>query len=151
MDYDIHFINIINEFYPFDRYILIEPVQVNCLFDDVYLTEMFIPSVESKKMDYDKIYVKLQCNNIEFRMAYYDFNDHIREGIRDAIRFDIGTSAWEDLYVEHEEYPYELIDMLKTQKVLITDKYGKCSVKDSFILSDIIKMLDEDTQPTKES
>lgn len=146
MDYDINFINIINEFYPFDRYILINPVQVNYLFDDVYLTEIFVPSIESKKMNYDKIYVKLSCKDKEFRMAYYDFNDHIREGIRNAVTFDMGIYVFESLYVDYEnEEPYELIEMLKTQKTLITNKYGKCNIKDNFIVSDIIKMLNEDS------
>ena len=93
---DKEFIETYNECYPFERYIVKNPKKINYLFDDALLCELFIPSTEIKLIIYngefvgstqvnkDEIYVKLKCKNddenwIEFRMAYYDFNDHIRE------------------------------------------------------------------------
>ena len=47
MSYDIDFINEYNNYYPFERYIVKTPKSINCLFDDVQLTELFIPSTET--------------------------------------------------------------------------------------------------------
>lgn len=37
-----YFISVFNEGYPFERYIFKEPVKINALFDDLFLTELFI-------------------------------------------------------------------------------------------------------------
>jgi hypothetical protein len=158
---DKEFINTFNEYYPFERYIVKNPQRINYLFDDVLLTELFIPSTEIKPVVYeggftdftrindDEIYIKLKCksecddNWFEFRMAYYDFDDHIREEIRGIIISDFGAYEWESLYVEHEEDDdfNDLKDALKIQKKLIEDKYGVCNVKDNFIIEDTINIL----------
>ena len=158
---DKEFINTFNEYYPFERYIVKNPERINYLFDDVLLTELFIPSTEIKPVVYeggftdftrindDEIYIKLKCKNecddnwVEFRMAYYDFDDHIREEIRGIIISDFGAYEWESLYVEHEEDDdfNELKDALKIQKKLIEDKYSVCNVKDNFIIEDTINIL----------
>ena len=158
---DKEFINTFNEYYPFERYIVKNPKRINYLFDDVLLTELFIPSTEIKPVVYeggftyftrindDEIYIKLKCKNecddkwVEFRMAYYDFDDHVREEIRGIIISDFGAYEWESLYVEHEEDDdfNELKDSLKIQKKLIEDKYGVCNVKDNFIIEDTINIL----------
>ena len=158
---DKEFINTFNEYYPFERYIVKNPKRINYLFDDVLLTELFIPSTEIKPVVYecgftdftrindDEIYIKLKCKNecddkwVEFRMAYYDFDDHVREEIRGIIISDFGAYEWESLYVEHEEDDdfNELKEALKIQKKLIEDKYGVCNVKDNFIIEDTINIL----------
>ena len=45
---DEDFLNLFNEYYPFERYILKTPHQINELFDDVFLTEIFVPYTELK-------------------------------------------------------------------------------------------------------
>lgn len=111
---------------------------------------MFIPSTEIKPIIYngnfvgstqinkDEIYVKLKCktddeNWVEFRMAYYDFNDNIREEIIRIIISDFGDYEWECLYVEHENENNDLTTALQIQKKLIEEKYGTCNVKDKLI------------------
>jgi hypothetical protein len=91
----------------------------------------------------DDIYIKLKTSAGEIRMAYYDFNDHIREEIRHIIISDFGAYEWESLYVEHEEDDdfNELKEALQIQKKLIEDKYGVCNVKDNFIIEDTINIL----------
>ena len=158
---DKEFVNTFNEYYPFERYIVKNPKRINYLFDDVLLSELFIPSTEIKPVVYeggftdftrindDEIYIKLKWKNecddnlVEFRMAYYDFDDHVREEIRGIIISDFGGYEWESLYVEHEEDDdyNELKDALKIQKKLIEDKYGVCNVKDNFIIEDTINIL----------
>lgn len=158
---DKEFINTFNEYYPFERYIVKNPKKINYLFDDVLLCELFIPSTEIKpimheggfvgftQINDDEIYIKLKCKNecddnwVEFRMAYYDFDDSIREEIRRIIISDFGGYEWESLYVEHEEDDdfNELKEALKIQKKLIEDKYGVCNVKDNFIIGDTINIL----------
>ena len=147
---DKEFIETYNECYPFERYIVKNPKKINYLFDDTLLCELFIPSTEIKPIIYngefvgstqvnkDEIYVKLKCKNddenwTEFRMAYYDFNDHIREEIRRIIISDFGDYEWECLYVEHENENNDLTTALQIQKKLIEEKYGTCNVKDNFI------------------
>lgn len=158
---DKEFIGTYNEYYPFERYIVKNPKKINYLFDDVLLSELFIPSTEIKPImhdgcfvgfthiNYNEIYIKLKCKNecddnwVEFRIAYYDFNDHIREEIRGIIISDFGGYEWESLYVEHEgdDDFDKLKDALKIQKKLIEDKYGFCNVKDNFIIEDTINIL----------
>lgn len=158
---DKEFINTFNEYYPFERYIVKNPERINYLFDDVLLSELFIPSTEIKPIMHegcfvgfthindDDIYLKLKCKNecddnwVEFRMAYYDFDDHIREEIRGIIISDFGGYEWESLYVEHEEDDdyNELKEALQIQKTLIENKYGTCNIKDNFVIEDTIKIL----------
>lgn len=155
-DYDKEFVNTFNEYYPFERYIVKEPKRINYLFNDIVLTELFIPSTEIKPLidsegDFhgftqvpdDEIYVKLKCDNSEFRMAYYDFADHIREEIRSIIYHDFGHYEWECLYVEQED-DNDLKKALSIQKQLTINKYGECNIKPDFIISDTIKLLSYD-------
>lgn len=160
---DKEFINTFNEYYPFERYIVKNPKKINYLFDDVLLTELFVPGTEIKPVVYeggftdftrindDEIYIKLKCKNecddnwVEFRMAYYDFDDHIREEIRGIIISDFGAYEWESLYVECEEGEYneDLAQALKLQHKLVKDKYGVCSMKDNFIIEDTIILIQD--------
>ena len=91
----------------------------------------------------DDIYIKLKTSAGEIRMAYYDFNDHIREEIRNIIISDFGGYEWECLYVEPDEDDGldELKEALQIQKKLIEEKYGVCNVKDNFIIDDTIETL----------
>lgn len=161
MSYDTDFINSFNEYYPFERYIVKNPKKINYLFDDVLLSELFVPSTEIKpimheggfvgftRINDDEIYIKLKCKNecddnwVEFRMAYYDFDDSIREEIRGIIISDFGAYEWECLYVEPDEDDDldELKEALQIQKKLIEEKYGVCNVKDNFSVEDTIKIL----------
>lgn len=149
---DKDFINTYNDYYPFERYIVKNPKQINYLFDDVLLCELFIPSTEIKpiiregefvgftRINDDDIYIKLKTSVGEIRMAYYDFNDHIREEIRNIIISDFGAYEFECLYVEHED-DSDLSIALQTQKKLIEEKYGICVVKNNFIIENTIRTL----------
>ena len=157
MTADKEFIYTYNECYPFERYIVKNPEKINYLFDDALLYELFIPSTEIKpiicngkfagstQVNNDEIYIKLKCKNDdnwnEFRMAYYDFNDHIREEIRRIIISDFGYYEWECLYVKHENVNNDLATALQIQKKLIEEKYGICNVKDNFIIESTIEIL----------
>ena len=154
MNYDEQFINNFNGYYPFERYILKEPKQVNSLFDDVLLTEIFIPSTEIKpitddngnlitftEVPEDEIYVKLKGPGGEFRMAYFDLASHIREEIRYSVILDFGQYEWECLYVDHEDDDDELKEALQTQKDKIIEKYGSCEVKNNFEMISTINLI----------
>lgn len=154
-NYDKDFIETFNEYYPFERYIVKEPKQINYLFDDVVLTELFVPSTEIKpcvdeegifhgftSINNEDIYVKLKCGDAEFRMAYYDFEEHIREEIRNIIISDFGGYEWECLYVEHEDDSGEdLKKALLVQKMLIEEKYGVSSIKKNILIENTIAIL----------
>jgi hypothetical protein len=154
---DKDFISTFNEYYPFERYIVKNPKKINYLFDDALLCELFIPSTEIKPIMHEgdfvgftsindeEIYVKLKTSAGEIRMAYYDFNDHIREEIRRIIISDFGAWEWESLYVECDEGEYneDLAQALKLQHTLVKDKYGVCSMKDNFIIEDTIILIQD--------
>lgn len=145
MDYDENFLSLFNEYYPFERYIIKDPKPLNCLFDDVLLTEIFVPYTEIKPIMYngsfidytsinkDDVYVKIKGKAGEMRFGYFDFNDHIRDEIREIVFGDIGEFALEGLYVDEEEgvpvNKEDLIEMLNIQKRLIEEKYGACEKK----------------------
>ena len=152
--YDEQFINTFNEHYPFERYILKEPKRINYLFDDVKLTEIFIPSTEIKpitddngnlitftEIPDDEIYVKLIGSSGEFRMAYFDFAEHIREEIRISVILDMGQYEWECLYVDHEDNDEKLGKELQEQKRLLIQKYGSCEIKENFNITSTIELL----------
>lgn len=147
MNADKEFKNVFNEYYPFEKYIVKTPKPINYLFDDLLLTEIFIPHTKIEPILYDKkdgtkgirtwtkieedeIYVKVKGVAGEARLAYYDFADHIREEIRGIILDDFGGYEWQSLYCgdEGEELP-ELEKVLNEQKFLIEAKYGECFVK----------------------
>jgi hypothetical protein len=141
---DQEFINIFNECYPFERYIIKEPKPIGNLFDDALLTEIFVPYTEIKpitandgslithtSVNIEEIYVKIKGPAGEMRFGYYDFEEHIREGIRYIFINDLGQYEYESLYVDHEDGEPELIVALETQKKLIQEKYGKYEVKKS--------------------
>ena len=155
-NYDENFINTFNEYYPFERYILKEPKQITYLFDDILLTEVFIPNTEIKpvtddngnlitftKVPDDEIYVKLRGPGGEFRMAYTDFADHIREEIRYSVILDFGQYEWECLYVDHEDTD-ELEESLQIQKNKIIEKYGSCKIKENFKITDTINLIKDE-------
>ena len=141
------FINEFNSYYPFERYIFKKPISINRLFDDVVVTELFVPDTEIKpiiengrfvghtKINNDEIYIKLKGNAGEMRLALYDFADHVSYDIVRDIIHDFGDYEWEGLYVEHEEIDGENNDSLKKalleQKRLIEEKYGECVIKDT--------------------
>lgn len=139
---DIEFINVINEYYPFERYIVKSPKSLDPTFDDLILTELFVPSTEIKPVLYNghvvyftkvnpgEIYVKVKGKAGELRIGFYDFADHVRDGIMKIILDDMEGFNWESLYArdEDEDLP-DLEEMLNEQKSLIEAKYGKCLIK----------------------
>ena len=143
MNADNDFINILNEFYPFERYIVRTPKSIEPVFDDLILTEIFVPKTEIKPTIHndklvcftgvknDEIYVKVKGVAGEMRIGYFDFAPHIREAIRDIVITDFGHYEWQSLYVqdEDEEFP-ELEKVLSEQKALIEKKYEECVIKD---------------------
>lgn len=152
---DYEFITTFNEYYPFERCIISEPEAVNYLFDDILFTEVFIPKTE--KIDnisgnYENvldntIYVKfkLKDSDKEFRLAYFDFAEGIRETIQYKVMNDELINSWESYYVDYEnpdEYSYMKED-LKRQKQLITEKYGECKIKEGFCITNTINIINE--------
>lgn len=142
-DYDDEFLSIFNECYPFERYIFSTPQPLGMLFDDMQMTEIFVPYTEIKpitnedgsligftEIPKDEIYIKVIGKSGEMRIGYYDFAPQIRETIREAFVLDCGDYEYECLYVDYEDLQ-PLIDVLQRQKELITNKYGECSIKKS--------------------
>lgn len=146
-NYDEDFLKTFNECYPFERYIFKDPKPLGMTFDDILLTEVFVPYTEIKpmfnedgsfsrytKIPYNKVFVKVIGNAGEMRIGYLDFEDHIREMIRYNFIEDFGGYEYEGLYVDHEDEGDDnasLIAVLKKQKTLIEEKYGECNVKPS--------------------
>ena len=136
------FINVLNEHYPYERYIVQNPKPINYLFDDAVITELFVPNTEIKPLvedgkmygftsiDHDEIYVKIKGPAGEMRFAFYDFSRGIRETIIDII-LDEFDSCWEDLYIENDCLD-DLNEFLEKQKNLIIEKYGECKIKPGF-------------------
>lgn len=148
-NYDKEFLNVFNEYYPFERYIFKEPKSLGLTFDDAVLTEIFVPYTEIKpilnpdgsfarftKLNPNEVYVKIKGNAGEMRFAYIDFNDHIREQIRWNFVEDLGQCNYELLYVEseNENDTAELKELLKEQSRLIKDKYGDCKIKNNRLI-----------------
>ena len=137
------FINVFNEYYPFERYIVKTPKSIVYLFDDALLTELFIPSTEIKpivldgqfightKVPKNEIYVKVKGSAGEMRFALFDFADAVIEDILYIIVSDFGGYEWEGLYVDHEDDNEDLKTALLEQKRLIEEKYGECGIKDT--------------------
>lgn len=134
--YDEKFIDVFNEHYPFERYIVKNPKAVGLLFDDALLTEIFIPDAEEKAnrlyLNKDEISIKIQGPAGEMRFWFYDFEEHIRLNIIRIIIEDIGDYQYECLYIDNEDME-PLIDELKTQKSLIEKKYNICKIKQNLV------------------
>ena len=144
-NYDEELLMCFNECYPFERYIFKEPKSIGMTFDDMLLTELFVPYTEIKpilnedgslichtSIPYNEVYVKVVGNAGEMRINYFDFAEHIREMIRYDFIEDFGEYEYECLYIDHEdEDNASLIDVLNTQKALIKEKYGECHIKTS--------------------
>ena len=143
-NYDEELLKSFNECYPFERYIFKEPKSIGMTFDDIQLTELFVPYTEIKpifnedgsfimytEIPYNEVFVKVVGNAGEMRIGYLDFAEHIRENIRDIFILDFGEYEYECLYIDHEEDNASLIEVLNTQKALIKEKYGECHIKTS--------------------
>lgn len=141
--YDREFLNIFNEAFPFERYIVKEPKPIGNLFDDAVLTEIFVPYTEIKPIVSDDgcfiahtqinpndVYIKIKGNAGEMRFGYFDFEEHIREQIRYIMIEDFGNYEYECLYVDREDLT-DLKKELEIQKNLIQEKYGECKIKKS--------------------
>lgn len=143
-DYDKEFLNVFNEYYPFERYILKNPKPIGNLFDEALLEEIFIPQTEIKpilgddgselisftSIDKDEIYIKIKTAAGVIRLGYFDFNQAIRENIRNIIIDDFGQYEWEGLFVDHENLG-KLQEIILEQKYLIEQKYTLCNVKNT--------------------
>ena len=137
------FINVFNEYYPFERYIVKTPKSIVYLFDDALLTELFIPSTEIKpivldgqfightKVPNNEIYVKVKGSAGEMRFALFDFADAVIDDIMCIVISDFGGYEWEGLYVDHEDDNEDLKTALLEQKRLIEEKYGECGIKNT--------------------
>ena len=104
MNSDEQFLSTFNEDYPFERYIFKEPKSLGNLFEDLVVTELFIPETEIKPMldtngnfigcteiPHDEIYIKVKIkDSCEFRLGYFDFDDYTRENIRINLYIDFG-------------------------------------------------------------
>ena len=146
-NYDEDFLSLFNECYPFERYIFKDPKPLGMTFDDVLLTEIFVPYTEIKpvldknnkllyftSIPYDEVYVKVVGNAGEMRIGYLDFEERIRTMIRCNFIEDFGGYEYEGLYVDHDDEGDDnasLIAVLKNQKALIEEKYGECNIKPS--------------------
>ena len=151
-----YFISVFNERYPFERYIFKEPVKINALFDDLFLTELFIPSTEIKPIldssgdlmgftaiPLNEIYVKVKGKFGEARLSFFDFADDIREEIRYSLIMDFGQYEWESLYVQGDDDDDEMLkDAIEGQRVLIEKKYGVCNIKENISFNN-----EEEDQP----
>lgn len=139
------FLSVFNDRYPFERYIFNTPCNLGNLFDDVLVTEVFVPSTEIKpyfsdngeyidstEVPVDEIYLKLKGPGGEFRMGLIDFDKPIYENVIFKLYEDFGEYAWECLYMDYdEEDAYdELQEVLLDQKRMITNKYGICNIKE---------------------
>lgn len=143
-DYDKEFLNVFNGYYPFERYILKNPKPIGNLFDEALLEEIFIPQTEIKpvlgddgselisftSIDKDEIYIKIKTAAGVIRLGYFDFNQAIRENIRNIIIDDFGQYEWEGLFVDHEDLG-KLQEIILEQKYLIEQKYTLCNVKNT--------------------
>ena len=137
------FINVFNEYYPFERYIVKTPKSIVYLFDDATLTELFIPSTEIKPIVLDgqfmgyteipknEIYVKVKGSAGEMRFALFDFADSVIDDIMCIVISDFGGYEWECLYVDNEDDNEDLKTALLEQKRLIEEKYGECGIKNT--------------------
>lgn len=139
------FVNLFNENYPFERYIFKKPVQINSTFDDLLLTEIFIPETEIKpivddnghfikwsEMPWNEIYVKVKpkWDYQTMRLSFYDFAEHIREEIEWAVIKDFGQYEWECLYIDFDDSLDDLQKALQVQYSLIKLNYdGECKIK----------------------
>lgn len=143
MDYDDNFLNIFNECYPFERYILREPKPIGITFEDIVLIELFVPYTEIKPITSEngslitfthinksEVYVKVKGAAGEMRFGYFDFSEPVREEIRTAFIVDFGEYNYESLYVDHEgDDNSDLKNLLGEQAELIRAKYGECKIK----------------------
>lgn len=145
MEYLEEFLSVFNDRYPFERYIFNTPCSLGNLFDDVLVTEVFVPSTEikpyfsedgqcfdSNEIPKDEIYLKLKGPGGEFRMGLIDFDKPIYENVIFRLYEDFGDYAWECLYMDYdEEDAYdELQEVLLEQKRMIINKYGICNIKE---------------------
>ena len=145
MEHLEEFLSVFNDRYPFERYIFNTPCSLGNLFDDVLVTEVFVPSTEikpyfsdngqylaSNEISKDEIYLKLKGPGGEFRMGLIDFDKSIYENVIFKLYEDFGDYAWESLYMDYDdedEYD-ELQEVLLEQKRMITNKYGICNIKE---------------------
>ena len=146
MDYDEDFLSTFNEKYPLERYIFKEPVSLGLDFDDVQLIEIFVPKTEIRPIFHNgqhignthvnpkEVYVKVKGPAGEMRFGYLDFNDGVRDTIRESFYEDFGD-YFQYLYIDSEgdeEIEEEMTRILTDQYILNIEKYGSCEIKDTY-------------------
>ena len=91
------------------------------------MTELFVPSTEIKPVLYNghvvyftkvnpsEIYVKVKGKAGELRIGFYDFADHVRDGIMKIILDDMEGFNWESLYARDEDEDKELYKFMSNE------------------------------------
>lgn len=137
------FIDIFNDCYPFERYILKEPKSIGWVLDDLKLTEIFIPKTKIEsitrndriwkytKVDEYKTYAKFKIKDDEIKICLVDLSEGMIGDIMWTVLADFGD-CWECLYIDHEgdELEEELRKKVSEQEKLIKNKYGTTGIID---------------------
>jgi hypothetical protein len=121
------FLNIFNDYYPFERYIFIAPLEYP---KTMHVSEIYVKEIPDGDFNPEDVLITLKSSDGEIEFSYFGLSNDLQGKISDGFRLDLGYREFEMLYSERE-CEKELGKKLTQQYKLIMQKYGECHIKEN--------------------
>lgn len=103
MNFVRNFIQIFNDYFPYERYRFKTPISISSVHDKMYMTEINIPKQKvNKYIPYNNDAIRIIVND-SFCFSLTDFCDSIQQDIAAAVVEDFGQYEFQSLYCEYED------------------------------------------------
>lgn len=120
------FLKIFNNYYPFERYIFIAPLEYP---KTMHVSEIYVKETPDGDFNREDVLITLKCSDGEIEFSYFGVSNDLQGKISEGFRLDLGYREFEMLYSERE-CEAELSKKLTQQYDLIMKKYGECHIKE---------------------
>ena len=120
------FLKIFNNYYPFEKYIFLTPLEYT---KAMHVSEIYVKETPDGDFNKEDVLITLKCSDGTVDFSYFGFSNDFQEVISLGFRLDLGYKEFKMLYSERE-CEKELNKKLTQQYNMIIAKYGKCHIKE---------------------
>ena len=121
------FLNIFNDYYPFERYIFITPLEHT---KTMHIPEIYVKETPDGDFNKEDVLITLEYSDVSVNFDYFGLSNELKYKLAEGFRNDLGYKEFEMLYSERE-CKEKLGQKLTYQYTMCIAKYGECYIKKS--------------------